>query len=102
MTRPGLGDPAVAGRLSAGPTHPRVEPEVADQLLRRAEPREVTDRGDDRQRDGRIHARDTHQPAHVVAAERYLPEVPVDQAKLIGVEVELTQQRRSRRLFIGG
>jgi transposase-like protein len=47
VRRAGLGDPAVAGGLAAGLAHPRVEPEIADQVLRGAEPGEVADRGHD-------------------------------------------------------
>jgi hypothetical protein len=44
----GLGDPPAAGRVSAGLPHPGGEAEVADQLVRVAEPSDVVDRGHDR------------------------------------------------------
>ena len=49
VRRPGLGDPPMAGRCSAGQAHPRVEPEMGERLLRGAEAGEVPDRGQDRQ-----------------------------------------------------
>ena len=38
-----LGDPAMMGRAEAGLAHPRVQPEVTDQLLRRTEPVHAAD-----------------------------------------------------------
>jgi hypothetical protein len=66
--------------------------QVADQPLRGGEPTEVTDRGDDRQRHGRVHAGDGHQPADLGAFQADPAELGVDDAKLLGVEVQLAQQ----------
>jgi hypothetical protein len=57
---------------------PAVEPEIADQLLPRAETCEVADRGDDRERDGRVDARDRHQPLYLLAAQSDARELAVD------------------------
>jgi hypothetical protein len=52
------------GRLAARLTHPQIETEVADQLLGRGEAAEIADRGDDRERDRCVDARDRYQPLH--------------------------------------
>jgi hypothetical protein len=73
-----LGDATVLGGLTAGHAHPRVQPLIADQPLRRGEATEVTDRGDDRQRRGGVHARDGQQPPDLGALERDPAELGVD------------------------
>lgn len=70
--------------------------------VRGAEPGEVPDRSHDRESHGRIDAGHGHQPQHLRAVQRGLPELDVDQAQLLGVEVELAQQRRRRGELIGG
>jgi hypothetical protein len=91
-----LGDPPVLGRLAAGLTDPRVQPEVADQLVRRREAVEFADRGHDRQRDGRVDAGNRHQSRNLAALQADPPKLEIDQAQLLAGEVELTQQRRDR------
>jgi hypothetical protein len=88
----GLGDPAVAGGLAAGLPDPRVEPEVADQPVRRPEPDEVTDRRHDRQRDRRVDSGDGHQPQHFRPFQGSPAQVSVDQPEFTGVEVQLPPQ----------
>jgi hypothetical protein len=97
-----LGDPAVLGGLTAGLPHPRVEAEVADQPLRRAEPTEVADRGHDRQRHGGVHPWDRQQPAHLGVLEGDPAELGVDDAQLRPVKVELAQQRPDGLLLVWG
>ncbi len=88
-----FGDPPVRRGLSAGLAHPGVEPEVADELLGRAEATEVADRGDDRERDGRVDTGDRHQPLDLSAGQRDAAELGVDDPQLLAVEVKLAQQR---------
>jgi len=84
-----LGDPPVSGGLTARLADPRVQPEVADQLSRAGEAPEVTDRRDDRERDGRVDTGDRHQPLDIVACERDLAELRVDDREFLAVEVQL-------------
>jgi len=64
--------------VPAGFPDPGVEPEVADQLVRAAEPGDVADRGHDRQGDDRVESGDAHQAMHVVSPEGDAGEVGVD------------------------
>ena len=97
-----LGDPPVRGGLAAGLADAGVEPEIAHQLGRRGKAREVADRGGDRQGHGRVDAGDGHQPPRVIAAQRHAGQRGVDEPKLLGMEVQLTQQRPNRLTLIGG
>ena len=54
---------------------------------------EVAHRRHDRERDRRVEAGDRHQPPDLGAPQPDLPELGVDQAQLLGGEVELAQQR---------
>jgi hypothetical protein len=98
---PVLGDPPVVGRLAAGLLDARVQPEIGDQLLGGAEPPELTDGRDQRERDRRVDAGDRHQPADLGALERDPAELRVDDPQLLGVEVELPQQRLDRVMLVG-
>ena len=97
-----LGDLAVAGRQAAGLLDPWVQPEIADQLLRTTEAAKVADRGDQRQRDGRVHAGDGHQPQHLFALQSSAPQGGVDDPQLLVVKVDLAQQGVDRELLVGG
>jgi hypothetical protein len=81
--RSGLGGGLIAGLADA-----RVQAEIADQLVRRAEPGEVTDRGGDRHGDCHVDAGDRHQPLGVLTAQRDPRELGVDEPQLVGVEVQ--------------
>ena len=96
-----LGDPPMRRGLTAGLLDPRVQTEIRHELLGLAEAAEVPDRGDDRQRDRRVNARDRHQPLHLAAAQRDPAELGVDDPQLLRVEVELAQQRSDGELLIG-
>jgi hypothetical protein len=61
---------------------------------------EVADRGDDRQRDGRVDAGDRHQPLDLGAGQRDAAELGVDDPQLLAVEVQLAQQRRDRLALV--
>jgi hypothetical protein len=100
LSRAGLGDPAVAGRLAAGLAHPRVEPDVADEPVRCPEAGEVTDCRHDGQRDTGVDTGNGHQPQYFGPAERGLAQVTVDQGRLLGMEVELPQQRAGGVLLV--
>jgi len=60
----GLADPPVHRCGVARLAHPRVEPEIGDQLVRVVEAAEVADRGHDRDPGDRVDAGDRHQPGH--------------------------------------
>jgi hypothetical protein len=91
----------MAGGLGAGLLHARVQTEIGHQPLRAAEPPEVTNSGDQRQRDGRVDAGDRHQPQDLLALERDPAQGGVDDPQLLGVEVDLSQQRLDRELLVG-
>ena len=97
-----LGDPSVRRGLAAGLAHPRVEPEIGDQLLGSAEAREVADRRCECERDGRVDAGDRHQPLDVLAFECDPAQGGVDDSQLLGLEVKLAQQRLDRLPLIPG
>ena len=96
-----LGDLAVTGGLSAGLLDARVQTEIGHQPLGRREPPEVTDRRDQRQRDGCVDAGDGDQPQDLFALQRDPSQSGVDDPQLLGVKVDLTQQRVDRELLIG-
>ena len=75
--------------------------EVADELLGRVEAREVTERCDDRQREGRVDARDRHQPLDVRTGQRDTCELGVDDPQLVAVKVQLASRRRAGLSLIG-
>jgi hypothetical protein len=95
-----FGDPAVTGRLTAGLFDPRVQTEVGDELLGPAEPAEVTHGSDDRQRHGGVHAGDGHQPLDLSTAKRHAAELSIDDPQLLGVKVQLAQQRVNGQLLV--
>ena len=65
-----LRDPPVRCGLAARLSHARVQAEIGDELLGRSEPVEDSDCCDERERDGRVDARDRHQPLDLGALER--------------------------------
>jgi hypothetical protein len=81
-----LGDPSMRRGLSARLADPRVQPEIADQPVWGGEPREVSDRRDDRQRDGRV---DTAQPA-------LLPDAPVPDGRTVLTSQDTIRHRSGR------
>ena len=97
-----LGDPSMRRGLVAGLLDARVQAEVADELVRRAEAGEVADGGGDRDRDRDVDAGDRHQSPGRLAAQRDARELGVDQPQLLAVEVQLAQQRPDGPALVGG
>jgi hypothetical protein len=96
------GDAAMAGGLASGLLEARVQPEIADELVRRGEALEVADGGGDRHRHGDVDAGDRHQPLGVLTSHGDPRELLVDQRQLLAVEVQLAQQRRDGLALVGG
>jgi len=97
-----LRDVAVHRREVAGLADLRVEAEVADQLVGRGEPAEVSDRRDDGNGDRHVDAGDGHQPAHVGLLQGHLGQFRVEEAELFAFEVQLAQQRLHCAALVGG
>jgi hypothetical protein len=91
----------VIGGFAAGLLHTRVQAQIGHQLLRRAEPLEVPDRGDQGQSNGRVDTGNRHQPPDLRALKRDPSQSSVDDPQLLVVEVELTQQRLHSEVLVG-
>ena len=65
-----LGDPPVVGRPRPGLPHTRVQPEIAEQLLRSLEARDVADRRLERERYDHVNAWDRHQARDALVRQR--------------------------------
>ncbi len=70
--------------------HPRVQPEIAHQLLRAAEPADVADRRHDPGGDCQIHAGDRHQSVDRGIVAGVLCDLAVEQGQVFGQPVKLT------------
>jgi hypothetical protein len=82
---------AVACRLLARLSHPRVEPEVRDELARVAEAADVADAGHERGRGLQVDSGHAHQPAHLAGTDRRLGQRAVDRGDLLVEEIDLAQ-----------
>ena len=80
----------------------RIEPEVAHQLPRIAEPADVADRSHEACRDRQIDAGDRHQPLDGAVVERSLGNLAVKDGKVLAEPVEFPQMAVDRLPFVVG
>ncbi|MFK4531857.1 hypothetical protein ABIA00_000040 [Bradyrhizobium ottawaense] len=82
-----------------GLPHPRVQPEIAHQLLRAVEPADVADRRHDSGGDRQIHA-GRHQSVHRGILDRVPRDLAVEQDQVFGQPVKLTDMPIDGRALI--
>jgi hypothetical protein len=86
-----LADVPVLRRLQARLAYARVEPEVAHQLARRGEAGDITDGGQEANRDGCVHSRDRQQALQLRIREYGLPERSVDDGEILPKAIQFPQ-----------
>ena len=86
----------------AGLTDSRVQSEIRNEPVGRLETREITNRGNDRRRDGNIYPGNSHQPSDDRIIDRLNRNVVLNGLKFFAVIIELAQERVDTALFIDG
>lgn len=102
MTASHLADPAMMGSAEAGLAHPRIEAEVAHQLLRRGEAADVANGSNDPGRHRQVDSSDRQQPGYGSIVERVSGDFSVDDRKIFGQAIEFADVSLDRTTFILG
>ena len=102
MAAPDLADPAVVGRPQPGLTDPRVEAEVADELLRAVKTGDVADRRHQPRRYRQVHAGDGQEPIGADVFEPGLGDRPVQHPEILPEPVELADVPGDRLALVLG
>ena len=95
-----LADATVMGSSQSRLPHPRVQPEIAHQLLRAVEPADVADRRHDAGGDRQIDAGDCHQSIDRGIVHGVLRDLAVEQGQVFRQPVKLTDVLIDRSAFI--
>ena len=100
MAAPGLTDPAMMGRTKPRLAHPRVQPEVAHQFLRRAEPIDAANRRHQPGCHRQINSGDGQQPLGRLIFQSVLGDVAVEDGKVLSKPVQLADMARDGEAFV--
>jgi hypothetical protein len=92
---------ARAQRASCRPAYARVQPEIRDQSVWILEPGEVTHRRDNRRAAGDVDRWHRHQSCHDRVIDNSDSDVVINEALLVGAEVDLTDEGVDASLLIG-
>ena len=95
-----LADPSVARRAIAGLANLRRQSEIATQLLRRLEPRDIADRGQDGQCDDWPDAGDRHQANHSRVFKGFSDDRHIEFGELIRIALQFVDQPTDDRFFL--
>src|SRR5512133_3709351 len=90
VTAADLADATVMGGSQSRLPYPRVQPEIAHQLLRAVEPADVAYRRHDPRGDGQIHAGDRYQSVDRGIIHCVLRDLTVEQGQVFRQPVKLT------------
>jgi hypothetical protein len=90
----------VVGRPRPGLPHTWVQPEIADQLLRSLEARDVADRRLERERYDHVNAWDRHQARDALVRQRRACEIALDHLEVLAEPIELAQVPLDRKPLI--
>ena len=92
----------MAGLSRTRLAHPRIEPQVGDELARRAEARDLADSRQERQRRLGSHSGDRQQAASILVAEEIGARQALELGDLGRQEVDLAQARIQGQPLVGG
>jgi len=91
MRTPALADPTMPSQAETGLPHPRVQPDIADQLLRAGKAAHIADCRDETGGDDRIDTGDREQPLDRRIIASCLCDLRVENPEILAKPIELAQ-----------